>query len=76
MKRKLSLVIFFIVFVTLIGGCGIKENKHEIKIVSGNDLGVKVDSHENDIVYGTFMVRIEGEWHEVRISPTVTTLNP
>lgn len=76
MKRKLSLLAFLMVFLMAIGGCGTKENKHEIKIFSGNDLGVRVDGRENDIVYGTFMVRVEGKWHEVRISPRVSTLNP
>jgi hypothetical protein len=76
MKRKLSVLGFLMLFLMAIEGCGIKDNKHESKIVSGNDLGVRIDSRENDIVYGTFMVRVEGKWHEVRISPRVSTLNP
>ncbi len=46
----------------------------QLTIISGNDLGFRVDAHKGNTPIGRFVVRIDGRWVEIEESASIRRL--
>jgi hypothetical protein len=48
----------------------------EMKVVSGDNLGIRLEGRQGEVRLGTLVVRVDGEWVEVQLAPKLTHAKP
>jgi hypothetical protein len=66
LRRGITLIAFWIVSLIIVAAIARAQTPPQRgatpTIISGSDLGFRVDRQRADRVYGTLLVRINGEW--------------
>jgi hypothetical protein len=72
-RAILAVVVLWVLSLFAVGTI-VKAQVHDVvplpepKIVSGADLGMRIDGHENGTPVGTLVVRVNGTWVEAQLS--------
>ncbi len=72
----MALAAVLFVFGLALAATGAPKKNEGGRVITGEDLGIRVESRQGDVVLGTLMVRVDGEWIGVQILPTVSWAQP
>lgn len=46
------------------------------RVISGEDLGVRLERKQSGVILGRLVVRVDGQWVQVQLAPTLTHAKP
>jgi hypothetical protein len=78
--KRLTFVIFWVLSLIIVAGFAQAQKKHRLAppapvVLSGADIGFRVQGDRGDHVVGTLVVRMNGEWIAAEPAGGVKTLS-
>jgi hypothetical protein len=73
--RRFALFAAWILSLSIAGASGAaygQNNDAKEGVLSGGDIGFRVEGKTGDVIIGDLLVRVDGEWKEVTFSPKMT----
>jgi hypothetical protein len=46
------------------------------RVISGEDLGIRLEGKQSGVMLGTLVVRVDGQWVQVQLAPKLTHAKP
>lgn len=80
-KKRMLAIVFWALSLIIVGAFaraqtpGQRGGRTDPTIISGSDLGFRMERQVGDRVTGTFVIRINGNWWDVAPATTLKPLN-
>lgn len=74
-RRRLALLAAWVLSLAITGAWGTAYGQHSSdrrSVLSGSDIGFRIEGRNGRTLVGDLLVRVNGEWKEVTFSPKVT----
>lgn len=68
LRRHILMIVLWLASLVAVGVYA-QGRQAQPQIISGNDLGFRVDSSRGDTLTGALVVRVNGQWVEVTFGP-------
>lgn len=68
-RTRLAVVVLWVVSLVVAAQWGAMAQNHQPLILSGSDIGFRIEGQSNGRPYGRFVVRVNGEWVETAPGP-------
>ena len=71
MSARAAVIVGVLWLTSLVGVSAVREQSVQVvpldaKILSGGDIGFRIDSMQGNVPVGTFVIRLNGKWVEPR----------
>ncbi len=77
-RRFVLIVAILAVFVLAAGVWAAEQAKRDqsARVISGQDLGIRLERRQGSVMLGTLVVRVDGQWVQVQLAPKLTHAKP
>ena len=71
-RGRIVMVVMWLASLVAVGAWAQAQSQSEAKVVSGADLGFRIERQERGVPVGRLVVRINGQWVEAGFAPGIS----